>query len=195
MPSDGRDSAPSVRQRLLEAANRRFRTNGYDATTAASIAADAGVTERTFFRIFPSKADVLLENWNEYAGEMRNAMSESAAEDACAVVRDGLVLFTGRVQDEFRTGLASAVWLFTDHSALLVLIRRLLDVESDVASEIARRTNRSPNAFEVRLAANASMGVMRAAIRGFVFNANGPSMLELIDEGMAMVRPLYPSRV
>jgi AcrR family transcriptional regulator len=37
-----------------------YRKHGYDATTAAEIAAEAGVTERTFFRHFPDKREVLF---------------------------------------------------------------------------------------------------------------------------------------
>lgn len=42
-----------VRTRLRGAALELFRERGYDRTTAATIAARAGVTERTFFRYFP----------------------------------------------------------------------------------------------------------------------------------------------
>ena len=38
-----------------------FREHGYDRTTAAGIAARAGVTERTFFRYFPDKREVLFD--------------------------------------------------------------------------------------------------------------------------------------
>ena len=51
-----------TRQRLLDAANERFRATGYEHATAAMIAEDAGVTERTFFRYFPTKSAVLIAN-------------------------------------------------------------------------------------------------------------------------------------
>ena len=50
-----------VRTRLQEAALELFRERGYDRTTAAEIAARAGVTERTFFRHFPDKREVLFD--------------------------------------------------------------------------------------------------------------------------------------
>ena len=50
-----------VRNRLAEAALELFQTRGYDRTTAAQIAAAAGVTERTFFRYFPDKREVLFD--------------------------------------------------------------------------------------------------------------------------------------
>ena len=50
-----------VRSRLQGAALELFRERGYDRTTAAEIAARAGVTERTFFRYFPDKREVLFD--------------------------------------------------------------------------------------------------------------------------------------
>ena len=49
-----------VRERLQRTALELFREHGYDRTTAADIAARAGVTERTFFRYFPDKREVLF---------------------------------------------------------------------------------------------------------------------------------------
>ncbi len=49
------------RIRLQQAALELFRERGYDRTTAAEIAARAGVTERTFFRHFADKREVLFD--------------------------------------------------------------------------------------------------------------------------------------
>jgi len=49
-----------VRRRLQTAALALYRERGYDRTTTAEIAARAGVTERTFFRHFPDKREVLF---------------------------------------------------------------------------------------------------------------------------------------
>jgi AcrR family transcriptional regulator len=57
MPRNGEE----VRKRLQWAALELFRERGYEETTAAEIAAKAGVTERTFFRHFPDKREVLFD--------------------------------------------------------------------------------------------------------------------------------------
>jgi AcrR family transcriptional regulator len=57
MPRNGEDA----RKRLMIAALDLFTEHGFDQTTAAQIAARAGVTERTFFRHFPDKRDVLFD--------------------------------------------------------------------------------------------------------------------------------------
>jgi AcrR family transcriptional regulator len=51
---------PDSRGRLQEAALTLFAERGFDQTTAAEIAARAGVTERTFFRHFADKREVLF---------------------------------------------------------------------------------------------------------------------------------------
>jgi AcrR family transcriptional regulator len=55
-----------VRKRLQWAALELFRERGYEETTAAEIAAKAGVTERTFFRHFPDKREVLFDGGVEF---------------------------------------------------------------------------------------------------------------------------------
>jgi AcrR family transcriptional regulator len=54
-------SKEKVRRRLQEAALELYRKRGFDQTTSAEIAAKAGVTERTFFRHFPDKREVLFD--------------------------------------------------------------------------------------------------------------------------------------
>jgi len=56
MPRNSEDA----RYRMQIAALELFTQNGFDQTTAAQIAARAGVTERTFFRHFPDKREVLF---------------------------------------------------------------------------------------------------------------------------------------
>jgi AcrR family transcriptional regulator len=53
-------SEDDVRSRLQRSALELFAERGYDRTTATEIAARAGVTERTFFRYFPDKREVLF---------------------------------------------------------------------------------------------------------------------------------------
>ncbi len=51
---------PDSRGRLQEAALALYSERGFDQTTAAQIAERAGVTERTFFRHFADKREVIF---------------------------------------------------------------------------------------------------------------------------------------
>src|SRR5215207_1690754 len=57
---------PSKRERtlaaLIEAGLELFERQGYESTTVAEIARAAGVTEMTFFRYFPAKEHLLLDD-------------------------------------------------------------------------------------------------------------------------------------
>ena len=59
---DGMSKRERTLARLLEAGLEAFERQGYDATTVAEIARAAGVTEMTFYRYFPSKESLLLDD-------------------------------------------------------------------------------------------------------------------------------------
>ena len=69
-----------VRARLQSAALELFRERGYDRTTAAEIAARAGVTERTFFRYFPDKREVLFDGEAMVRAELIASIADAPAE-------------------------------------------------------------------------------------------------------------------
>src|SRR5689334_18373294 len=51
---------PNAQGRLAQAALDLYRAHGFDRTTVTEIAAEAGLTERTFFRYFADKREVLF---------------------------------------------------------------------------------------------------------------------------------------
>ncbi|HYQ33295.1 MAG TPA: helix-turn-helix domain-containing protein [Lapillicoccus sp.] len=56
---------PGARERLQESALELFARNGFDQTTTAEIARSVGLTERTFFRHFSDKREVLFYGQQE----------------------------------------------------------------------------------------------------------------------------------
>ena len=71
MPRDG----TRARARLREAALELYRERGYDETTTAQIAARAGLTERTYFRHFADKREVLFDG----EAELRSVLLDAIA--------------------------------------------------------------------------------------------------------------------
>ena len=70
MPRD----AKKVRRRLQEAALELFRVHSYEQVTGAAIAEHAGVTERTFFRHFADKREVLFDGEQELEAILSEAV-------------------------------------------------------------------------------------------------------------------------
>lgn len=80
----GRLKGPERRQQLLAVATRLFAERGYEATTTASIAEAAGITEPVLYRHFENKKDLylavlrscsaaLLDRWKAAASEATQA--------------------------------------------------------------------------------------------------------------------------
>ncbi|WP_022882118.1 TetR/AcrR family transcriptional regulator [Gryllotalpicola ginsengisoli] len=70
---------PDARGRLAQAALELFLERGYDATTVADIAARAGLTERTFFRQFSDKREVLFGDPAAYFATFTDAIASAPA--------------------------------------------------------------------------------------------------------------------
>src|ERR1700749_1824687 len=67
---------PDARGRLQRAALELYSERGYDQTTVAEIARRAGLTERTFFRHFADKREVLFAG----SGPLQERLVQGIAE-------------------------------------------------------------------------------------------------------------------
>ncbi|WP_328647519.1 TetR/AcrR family transcriptional regulator [Amycolatopsis sp. NBC_00348] len=73
MPRSGADA----RRRLQQAALELYQERGFDGTTAAEIAARAEVNERTFFRHFPDKREVLFDGEADLRVTLMQAIADA----------------------------------------------------------------------------------------------------------------------
>ena len=71
--------SPDARGRLEQAAYELFLHYGYDQTTVADIAEQAGLTERTFFRHYADKREVLFGGADALQDELLRALAEAPA--------------------------------------------------------------------------------------------------------------------
>jgi AcrR family transcriptional regulator len=70
---------PNARGRLEQAAAELFAERGYDQTTVAGIAERAGLTERTFFRHFADKREVLFSGQERFRDSFVSAVAGAPA--------------------------------------------------------------------------------------------------------------------
>ena len=66
---------PGARERLQATTLELFAERGFEQTTVAEIASRAGLTERTFFRYFADKREVLFAGQDEFEGMFVTSMT------------------------------------------------------------------------------------------------------------------------
>lgn len=94
---------PGTRERLQKAALELFATRGFDQTTATEIAQSVGLTERTFFRHFSDKREVLFHGQQAFVQSFLDGV-DSAPPDASPfeVVASALRFAAASFPDERR---------------------------------------------------------------------------------------------
>jgi AcrR family transcriptional regulator len=82
-------------ERIAEAAFRLFAERGYDDTSVDDIAAAAGVSRRTFFRVYGSKEAVIFPDHDALLERVEDRLRTSHADSALGAVTDAvkIVLF------------------------------------------------------------------------------------------------------
>src|SRR4051812_5114777 len=89
-----------TRHDLMAAANRLFAEQGFDETTTEHIAEAADVSQRTFFRHFPSKEAVLYGDTDDLREQMRRALDLRPRDEPVLVaVREAIMTLA----DEYET--------------------------------------------------------------------------------------------
>src|ERR1700686_2445249 len=96
---------PNARGRLEQAAMELYGARGFDQTTVAEIAARAGLTERTFFRHYADKREVLFGGSEALAdllvAAVAGAPAPATALDAAAIALEqvGVLIQESRGRD------------------------------------------------------------------------------------------------
>ncbi|MDA0183682.1 TetR/AcrR family transcriptional regulator [Solirubrobacter phytolaccae] len=166
---------PNARERLQEVALELFAERGYEQTTAAEIAARAELTERTFFRHFTDKREVL------FAGEaaMQAALVAGVA-DATGdeFVRAGLEAVADELEPR-RDDLRRRAALIASHPALREreLIKQAATAE--VLADALRE--RGVAAGEAEVSAEVAIVLLRVAFDRWLAAGDG-SLRERVAE-------------
>ncbi|MGW4524583.1 TetR/AcrR family transcriptional regulator [Amycolatopsis sp. NPDC004378] len=96
-------SGDEARRRLQQAALELYQERGFDRTTTAEIAARAGVTERTFFRHFPDKREVLFDGEATLRAELVKSVAGAPAGEPPLAVLLGAFRKSGRILEGNRS--------------------------------------------------------------------------------------------
>jgi AcrR family transcriptional regulator len=183
-----------TRAAIRRHALRLFHDQGYAATTVEQIAAAAEVSPSTFFRYFPTKEDVVLqddfdERMFEAFGRQPPSLSPVAAFRAS--IKEGLATLTPAEWDQFRAMTTLGMSVPEVRARMIDEMARTMD---RIAEEMARRVGRPPDDLAVRVYAGAVIGVIMAAM-GRESYAGGhvePAVFDRIDEALAMLESGLP---
>ena len=180
----------AIRQHAL----RLFREQGYDATTVDQIAEAADVSPSTFFRYFPTKEDVVLQDDLDLlaigAFEAQPAdLSPIAAFRAAA--KDAFGALGEEELARLRETTELSLTIPEVRAAAMDELARTIDL---IAGALARRVGRDPGDFAVRNFAGAVVGVIMAANMPWeeLAKEGGADMFERIDAALAHLEAGLP---
>ncbi|UZT77585.1 TetR/AcrR family transcriptional regulator [Ectopseudomonas chengduensis] len=154
----------ATRQRIAEVGLQLFLTNGYESTTLDAIAAEAGISRRTFFSYFKSKDDVILSwqeaGWASIHSELLQVSPDIAPLDA---VRDVLVSHISRYTTE---QMAAIDRLMRSSESLLARKQaHYAEQERQLFATLCEVWRQPERRMTLRVVAMASLGAMRLAIQ------------------------------
>ena len=181
-----------TRALIREQALRLFREQGYAATTVEQIAEAAEVSPSTFFRYYPTKEDVVLQD--ELDVLAIDAFERQPA-DLSAVAA-----FRAAIATAFASLSEEDLARFQETAALTLSVPDLRARSIDelsrtiavIAEAAARRSGRDPNDFEVRNVAGAIVGVVMSATMPWTGEAPAAGMLGRIDAALAHLEAGLP---
>jgi AcrR family transcriptional regulator len=139
---------PGARDRLQKAALELFSTRGFEQTTAADIAASVGLTERTFFRHFTDKREVLFHGQDAFVQVFLDGVA-AAPSDASPleVVAAALQSSTSFFPDERRPYSRTRQTVIDANPALQEReVHKLAGLASSLAAALRARGVQEPTA-------------------------------------------------
>jgi TetR/AcrR family transcriptional regulator, transcriptional repressor for nem operon len=106
----GKDQKQATRQRILEAAGRRFKEDGIDGAGVAAVMSDAGLTNGAFYAHFASKEDLVA---NVLADQLRMQRQSFDAQPADRAGLEAIVraYLSPEHRDQYADGCPSAALL------------------------------------------------------------------------------------
>jgi TetR/AcrR family transcriptional regulator, transcriptional repressor for nem operon len=106
----GKDHKQATRQRILEAAGRRFKEDGIDGAGVAAVMSDAGLTNGAFYGHFASKEDLVA---NVLADQLRTQRQSFDAQPSDRVGLEAFIrsYLSPRHRDQCADGCPSAALL------------------------------------------------------------------------------------
>ena len=175
-------------EEIERAALEIFAERGFEDPTVEEIAAAAGISRRTFFRYFPTKAAIPWGNFDALLLKM-GAWFESAPDDKpmLDVIAQGILHFN-RVHSEGTAAHRERMTLIMQTPALVAnAALRQADYSAVIAGYAARRLGEPPESLGPQLVAHLALGASSAAYGEWLRDERS-ELVDLVERAFAMVR-------
>lgn len=177
---------PNARERLAKVALELYSERGYEQATVAEIAKRAGLTERTFFRHYADKREVLFDGSDALQELIVNAVvgaPESAAPlDAMAA---GLDAASGWFADRREHARRRQAVIVANAELRERELIKLASLSAALADALRRRGVPEPAAS---LAAEAGIAVFKVGFEQWIAEAGEVTLSRLMRESMDELR-------
>jgi AcrR family transcriptional regulator len=192
---------PGARERLIRSAFELFQEQGFAATTVPQIAARAGVTNRTFFRYFGDKREVLFGSEDQAATELRAALAGAPAGLGPADLITWALRLTAReFPAGYRAELRALRGIVESDEGLMERALSKRRVQCALLGDALQERGLRP--AQARLLAEASVSALYIAIGEWVQRQDETGIDVLASEALASLRadldgitPAYSSQV
>jgi AcrR family transcriptional regulator len=178
-----------LRRAIQAAALRLFETQGYEHTTVEQIAEAAETSTTTFYRYFPTKEDVVLDNDASPLFEVTVA-ARPADEPLTATIRAAMAAVVAAAEAD-RDLTLTRMRLIATVPALEARYagqeRRSIDY---LARFLATRTGRPADDYQLELIAFVLAGVLFTASRRWVADHGLTQLPALVDQALTTIEPL-----
>lgn len=179
---------PNSPDRLAEAALALYGERGFENVTVAEIAARAGVTERTFFRHYADKREVLFSGGAEL-GEAMVAAALAAPDSATPLEAVGAGLeAAGALLEQRREFSRRRAAVIAANPELQE--RELIKLASFAAQLAEALRRRGVEESAAGLAAEAGIAAFRVAFERWVSEVEGPALAETIRRSLDQLKAL-----
>ena len=177
---------PDAAGRLRQAALDLFTERGYEQTTVADIAARAGVTERTFFRYFADKREVLFAGTDQLQGHVVARIAAAPEGQAPFDVVIDAMAAAGDLLDERRAFARQRAAAIASNASLQE--RELLKLAGlGAAAAAALRERGVPDAV-AGLLAETGVALFRVAFERWVSSPDTPALARCVRDAVAQLR-------
>lgn len=178
--------AVDARERFEAAAMALFREHGYAGTTVPDIAEKAGLTERTFFRYFSDKPEVLFWRADELKTKIISAIEASAASASSLDVLLSAFQSIGRFYDSNRAEITVRHALVVAHAEFRA--RDMLKKQELADAIESAMQLRGCSEAEAQIAAANGMAIWRVALARWARDEEPAPFMQYIQDAFDQLR-------